>query len=916
MTHLSSIFPKCLLPALLLLAVLVPVEWVNARNPEHLDEQYRTLNGYLQQGEIKQGMVLLDLILNEFGPTAAQEVGPSFGKFYYLKGLFLLAEQKVEKALPHFVTCHQTYANPPQSAANPVVDEALVRHIECLIALERYGQAPALLSRVDQKGLEKMSDQWAWFMNRGLVMIHTGKGAEGIAYFQRLLEDTTNPNVTPSMRMEVIRLLAVEWAGAASEQEVITFLDVARPIIRDATPLDRRLSNPFFLDAARLAFDAQQSALSLRWLSVFDRAEVLEQIKEPDPENGRPNPGEELLKGHLALTATVYQTLGNPLGALPVLEEMIRRYPKEEQTPQLMYNLAVGQVSAGLYGGALRTALALRETYPDNPLAGELESTILELLVATGEWTLALDVAEGIMARGQADPATEMAGYVLGMNAYEAGDYGKAQQMFQQLVTQGLSGAYASHIQYYLAATKVQLEDWKGAAEILEAFLADEQKPEWASPTLLLYAQSLLQDGRPLDAKAALENLLENHAGSAEEASASWMLAQLLAQTGTAPGEVGVMYEQALSSAQREGDAAMEKEALKGLLFLAADSGETEKASQLFDQFFQNPNRTVEDVLEVMDRAWDGLAAAGRSGDLQRRMEDLLKQEGSRRDSPRLRKVLNSYVAILERTPEGASRLGAFAKTPGLPVPLLSSLILLQAEALPADDSEGRMNLYTELDQNLPLVQIPSYVLIRLARWQDEQGATDRAATIRNQVLETRQGEPGFELALLDAASVQAESEDPQQVALAKEWLQQVMATTQDPEVQEMAQLGMARVFSRTGEWKQAETAWETYLAERDWTAARAEANFEYARSIEEGGNPRKALGYYVSIYANFEGDLDWSSQAALRAARMIDLQGNRKDALLMLQDLLRRTRDQNHPGIEEARQQFRVWREEFIRAN
>ena len=127
------------------------------------------------------------------------------------------------------------------------------------------------------------------------------------------------------------------------------------------------------------------------------------------------------------------------------------------------------------------------------------------------------------------------------------------------------------------------------------------------------------------------------------------------------------------------------------------------------------------------------------------------------------------------------------------------------------------------------------------------------------------------------------------------------------------AVLGIARLLTADKKFTEAETEWKTYLDHRDWTRARAEANYSYALCLDQQGRKGDALKVYVSVYANFAGHLDWSTRAYLRAAAMLKEEGKDADALRVLQDMLKRMGHHDHPGVAMAKQTFTEWRTAYL---
>ena len=106
---------------------------------------------------------------------------------------------------------------------------------------------------------------------------------------------------------------------------------------------------------------------------------------------------------------------------------------------------------------------------------------------------------------------------------------------------------------------------------------------------------------------------------------------------------------------------------------------------------------------------------------------------------------------------------------------------------------------------------------------------------------------------------------------------------------------------------------WRDYLSHGNWLNSRPEANFNYGRCTEETGDPLMALKIYASVYALFPGHLDWSTQAYLRAARILKEEDRDGDALLVLVDMLKRLGHLEHDGVGEGRKLFAEWKQEWI---
>jgi TolA-binding protein len=139
-----------------------------------------------------------------------------------------------------------------------------------------------------------------------------------------------------------------------------------------------------------------------------------------------------------------------------------------------------------------------------------------------------------------------------------------------------------------------------------------------------------------------------------------------------------------------------------------------------------------------------------------------------------------------------------------------------------------------------------------------------------------------------------------------------VLAEVPNDELQEKSVLGMARIKTKEGDYEAAQPIWEQYLENTGWRISRPEANYRLAECFDKAGNTADALKVYVSIYANFPGHLDWSTEAYLRTAAITKAGGEDLKALKVLQDMLKRMGHLDHPGVDKAKKIFVKWRNEY----
>ena len=256
-------------------------------------------------------------------------------------------------------------------------------------------------------------------------------------------------------------------------------------------------------------------------------------------------------------------------------------------------------------------------------------------------------------------------------------------------------------------------------------------------------------------------------------------------------------------------------------------------------------------------------------------------------------------------------RLDDFPAPKPLPRGLAGWLLVARIETLETLGSTSHSNriegLYRELSA-FDSQQLANYPLVKLARWLNSRGET-AAAVKRYDAVLARPPEQGYaDYALLDLGLMEAASESAADRQRALERLETVLEGYQTPELAEAATLGIARLHMQAGQWEEAFPRWSEYLSHRNWTSARAEANYQLAVCLDHAGKTAEALKSYISTYVNFEGHVDWSARAYLRSAIIQKERGDAERALLVLDDMLKRLGHIDNPVIGRARTLKTEW--------
>jgi TolA-binding protein len=241
-------------------------------------------------------------------------------------------------------------------------------------------------------------------------------------------------------------------------------------------------------------------------------------------------------------------------------------------------------------------------------------------------------------------------------------------------------------------------------------------------------------------------------------------------------------------------------------------------------------------------------------------------------------------------------------------------LIELIAGERTLQDSLSQQELYQALAADFDPTQQSNYIIVMLARWYGQKiSQPDQAMVLYDFIMKNRPEDSGnYAYAEADLAQLQAQSNDPEQQSIARQTFQRMLDLSGDEEIKGLATLGMGRILTGAKEYAEAQIYWENYIQNRNWSQDRAEVNFKYAYCLEAQGQKQEALKVYVTIYTNYAGHLDWSTLAYLRTAGLLNGAGKKKQALLVLRDMLQRMGHLEHANIQKGKDYFVKIRDEY----
>jgi TolA-binding protein len=115
------------------------------------------------------------------------------------------------------------------------------------------------------------------------------------------------------------------------------------------------------------------------------------------------------------------------------------------------------------------------------------------------------------------------------------------------------------------------------------------------------------------------------------------------------------------------------------------------------------------------------------------------------------------------------------------------------------------------------------------------------------------------------------------------------------------ANLGMANVMFAEGRYSAAREIYRN-IAESSSIHIGAEAQFMLGRTYQQERNFEEALASYARVSVLFEAYIDWVAEAKYRSAEIHITQGNRGEAISVLNEI-----NNNYPGTEAAEKAQRL---------
>ena len=919
-----------------------------------------------EAGDNGKALSLVDKAIQDYSDGARERYGPVFGSFYFLKGMVLIRQKKYQEALEPLKTCYEKWGNEilDEADKNKIKHEpnrfhtrALVQWGTALMALEQFEEAgetlgKALLAPASTRTLP--IDRFNVQINLAQCYIKSGKPERGKDFIRDVID---SGRLYPSQQLELMMILAWQWSPERDFDEVRDTIATRSEVFYAVDAESRYSHNRYLYALASKAMQAGEPVRALLWYSLaasppeliwqdeirkrqYAARRATAEIQKDDYVIKR---ADELLKevdediarkrkdwaAQLLGTSAAYYQMEAIAAARAGYREFVANFPGHERRPDALHNLVICDVELEQWMEAYRYGKQFFDEFPEHPLLGSVARVLVEVIFVQGEYQRAHDVCAEIrpqMKEGSAE--REIPDFVAGASAFHLDKFEEAEENLENYQKTYPEGSRLEPARFYLGSTKVRLSKWEEAAKVLDDFLEKYPESEMRPPALFLsgLAHQVLED--PAVALKRVDELQQKFPEAAEIPASHNLKGDILAGGDGDPEAVLEEYGTAKKLFEKEnrGDTEVAAYATQQMVATAGKADQDTMAVQFYDDFkgkYWDTSFRVDTALA----AANSLVEAGRKDEMREQLLDFVNDAAAAGNSGEIDLLFGSYLDFLDKNygvEEKVKQLAEFPfRDPANPNPTLRAwTIMAQIEAL--EGAQKAAQYKEEIDRlfySLNAIyerkglELSNYVLVRLARWNwQKRKKEEEARKIYEFILNERKASgDALGFALVDLGKLDAQSRDESNRDRAYERFSRVLAEVENSELREEATLGMARILTGRKDWEAALGRWKEYLANRGWNLVRPEANYRVAECTDMLGQQAEALKYYVSVYANFAGHLDWSTRAYLRTAVLLRGQSKKAEALKVLQDMLKRMGHLDHKGVEVARETFFKWRDEYL---
>ncbi len=429
--------------------------------------------------------------------------------------------------------------------------------------------------------------------NLGVAQEETGKVDQAAATFESFLKDY--PNDAHAVEVGLRKGNTLYSAGKFAEAEKRFAAAAAAPgfanadyaTLRQAASLAEqkkyleaaklyvtipaKFSKSVHVHAAELAagncyYLAGDQAQARNWLGKafaaggdgkLDAAHWIAQswLKEHKPEQAtqvidQALSGAEKLPGYVTLLmdqADIKLEQQKPAEAAPLYAALAKKFPQDPVAAEALHLAGFADFTAGNYAAAYERTQAFFKAFPNHRLEPQVKVVAAESAMLSGKPTEAEKLYADLLAKNAASPDADNWRVRKVYSLYVGQKYSEAVTALKPLLTSIKNPDLLAEAQYLLGSSQLELKQPKEATAAFQASLKASPKWRQADETALKLAQVQQQNGDFKAARATLEKLLADFAGSKLADRATYQLgevAQLAGDPATAKTQFQKVIDQ------------------------------------------------------------------------------------------------------------------------------------------------------------------------------------------------------------------------------------------------------------------------------------------------------------------------------------------------------------------------------------
>ena len=890
-----------------------------------LAERYAEAVKLLNSGDTQISLQIFAELVAWHGGDATVRIGPAFGNLYYHMGIALDHAGNLDGAIEAFKQCYLHFGNRedrPESK-NLHHGHALLKWAELEQQLGRSKNATRLLARALRENLQDVEREILMY-NLAAALESAGDTRRALKFYNLLLGGDKSMNPSAEVRRKSFLSLARTLADRGEIERVRDLLKHYEHLL-DGNPVERYGWTPDMLHLGRRCAFAGDPLLALRCYRYAAHPEdVIQQLQErlaltPAEDTDETSSAVQFMRTEQARNRTGSALLKARAGAflqldlfrlaLPAYERLLRDKNLGDRD-DVLYATTICAARAGRPDDAARYAAPLLDRTPPYFRHLEVAGAWAQSLLDSDRFDEAHAIAETYRNQaGHGNPEREGLDFIAAASLFQANRFTDALEAFGVFLRDHENSDRTDAAAYYQALAAVRAERWKLAERLLDAFLAAHHASDRHDGALYFRAMTHAVQQEDPEALVLVQRIEAEHPDSNHLPAALNLKGDISFRQSQWP-EAEEVYHAAIRATGSPPGAGEETAYAKYQLIRIAEAKEdwNEVRGRYDSLRAKSPDNAYLARGSIL-----AARARDRQGDTVGALELLtsgITQHGKQWRDPDLPRLLTAYHELYERENGRDELLHRLRNFPGpIPDPLRAWLLVGVVETL--ESAAEISSVYAILESDFDPRELDSPILLKLASWFVSSDVLDRAASSYRIIVEERPDDPERNPARVALARALMKAHAGSDLEEAYDLLMAAGQEVTEPTWVESVALETARAQVLRKRWAQAEADWRKYVSTPEWAQARAEANYELARCIDMQDRKDEALQQYTVTYVQYEGHIEWSSRAFLRAALMLEEAGERRKAFAVLDDMMNRLGTLSHPYVNRARTLHRRWQQD-----